>query len=258
MKMFTLAFCLLATAAQANEDQQVMDLLEEFLGEEDLDVKGTMDLGEEVSVSDMRRRRRHRHGPHGHCPHRHSGPTHCAISGFTFNQEDCNKATGTLQEKAVVETAPSDGQHRNCHNHATGCNGGVCPANPCPIECTSGHHSGANCYRTKQCTVQPTAYPTPAPTPIPTSAPSPIPTPSPTPYPTPVLELKHDTEMAAVEVKIADLEDRLGTVSGDILSKLNLLKIEQTSDGCTLQCDHPQFPATADTPKIELVNHVSA
>jgi len=238
MKMFTLAFCLLATAAQANEDQQVMDLLEEFLGEEDLDVKGTMDLGEEVSVSDMRRRRRHRHGPHGHCPHRHSGPTHCAISGFTFNQDDCDKATGTLQEKAVVATAPSDGHHRNCHNHATGCNGGVCPANPCPSECASGHHAGANCYRTKQCTVQPTPYPTP--------------------YPTPVLELKHDTEMAAVEVKIADLEDRLGTVSGDILSKLNLLKIEQTSDGCTLQCDHPQFPATADTPKIELVNHVSA
>jgi len=250
MKMFSFAFALCAITAQANEDidQDVEALLGEWLGadEADLNMVGhSMDMEEEVSSSESRRRRRHRHGPHGHCPHRHTGATHCAISDFTFNQEDCNKATGTLTEVATVDTAPSNGQHRNCHNHGTGCSGGVCHANPCPASCSAGYHQGAICQKSRQCTVMPTTYPTP--------------------YPTPVLELKHDTEMAAsndrhdaLETSVQSLSTKLNAVSGDILTKLNLLKIEKTDEGCTLQCNHPDFPATADTPKIELVNHVSA
>lgn len=70
MKLSALFLTAIA-ATNAHEEQDTLDLLEQFLDEPEALAGEDLDEGL-ASTGESRRRRRHRHGPHGHNPHVHT------------------------------------------------------------------------------------------------------------------------------------------------------------------------------------------
>jgi len=233
MKMSMMMCALLASGshAAAHDEQDTLDLLEQFLDEPEA-LGGDLDAGL-ASTGESRRRRRHRHGPHGHNPHIHTPyPTVTPTPSPTTNPT----SYPTPSTNYWLGAAGSTWQHNNCGGWSTG----VCPSavvntvvnNQVIFADTTDHtyseglsvdisdgaelvlEDNVNFIIGTTATFSPTASPTP----VPTATPTPAPTAAPTPAGEVDLEIALPNWDSAVEVALqASLAQSFG-VEGSMIT----------------------------------------